>query len=152
MVRAGEAVKPGARASRIGVEQIRQSLAEGRPVLLQLGYDVAPCRREEYLAAIREWQRELNVLSGPVHSVWEDPRRPNRFYEIVGCDRLEVLELLTSDRGELGGLNAKIEACRFTGRPVLRRDWWGAFPDRVADASRLLAVASSGYSREDRAA
>jgi hypothetical protein len=134
------------------VEQIRQSLAEGRPVLLQLGYDVAPRRREEYLAAIREWQRELNVLSGPVHSVWEDPRRPNRYYEVVGCDRLEVLELLTSDRGELGGLNAKIEACRFPGRPVLRRAWWGAFPDRVADASRLLAVASSGYSREDRAA
>jgi hypothetical protein len=150
------AARPSARAeaggSRMGIEQIRRSLADGRPVLLQLGYEVAPRRREEYLAAIREWQCALNVLAGPVHSVWEDPRRPHRFYEVVGCDRAEVLDLVTGDRGDLAALDARIEACWRPGRPVLRRAWLGAFREAGADATAHAAAVSAGSSREVRAA
>jgi hypothetical protein len=124
--------RPGGRPVRIALDQIRKALIAGRTVLLQLGYEIAPDRRPEFLAVIREMQDILNGLDGHTHSVWEDPRHPNRFYELVICHRLDALDRLTKDRSELAGLDARIEACWLPGRPVLRRAWWGAFPARGA--------------------
>jgi hypothetical protein len=149
VMRAREGARPARPVVRISADQIRSTLATGRTVLLQLGYEIAPSRREEFLGFIREMQLALNEQGGHVYSAWEDPRHPNRFYEVVVCQRLETLELLTSDRSELAGLDAKIEACWLPGRPVSRRAWWGAFSEQGADASRLVALASSGHSRED---
>lgn len=150
VTRAQNRPRPTGRAVRITLDQVRGTLAAGRTVLLQLGYEIAPRRREEFLGLIREMQRALRELGGQVHSVWEDPRHPNRFYEIVVCRRLADLDLLTSERSELAGLDARIEACWLPGRPVLRRAWWGVFPDRGADTPRPTAAAPSGRPREDR--
>ena len=124
--------KPAGRPVRITLDQIRNALISGRTVLMQLGYEIAPDRRAEFLTLIREMQEILNGVEGHTHSVWEDPRHPNRFYELVVCHRLDALDLLTSGRSELAGLDAKIEACWQPGRPVLRRAWWGVLPARGA--------------------
>jgi len=150
VTRAREGTRPVGYPIRITLDQIRKTLASGRTVLMQLGYEIAPERRREFLRLVREMQRVLNEVGGQVHSVWEDPRHPNRFYEVVVCHRLEDLDLLTSERSELAGLDAEIEACWLPGRPVLRRAWWGVFPERAAAAPRLVAAAPSGHPREDR--
>jgi hypothetical protein len=150
VTRARDGARPPEHVVRITLDQVRRTLADGRTVLLQLGYEIAPRRREEFLGLIREMHLALNGLDGHVYSAWEDPRHPNRFYEVVVCHRLEALDLLTSDLSELAGLDAKIEACWLPGRPVLRRAWWGVFPERDADAPRLVVSASSGHPREDR--
>jgi|WetSurMetagenome_2_1015567.scaffolds.fasta_scaffold04388_4 hypothetical protein len=124
--------RPAGRPVRITQEQIRKALMSGRTVLMQLGYEIAPDRRGEFLNLLREMQGILNDVEGHAHSVWEDPRHPNRFYELVICHRLDALDLLTSGRSELAGLDAKIEACWLPGRPVLRRAWWGVLPARGA--------------------
>ena len=152
VTRAPEGARPAGSVVRITLDQIRSTLAAGRTVLLQLGYEIVPSRREEFLGLMREMQVALNELNGHVYSAWEDPRHPNRFYEVVVCHGLEALDLLTNDRSELAGLDAKIEACWLRGRPVLRRAWWGVLPERGADAPRLVALASAGDSREDRVA
>ena len=120
--------RPAGRPVRITLDQIRQALISGRTVLMQLGYEIAPDRRPEFLILIREMQEILNGVDGHTHSVWEDPRHPDRFYEVVVCHRLDALDLLIKDRSELAGLDAKIEACWLPGRPVLRRAWWGVLP------------------------
>ena len=99
--RARESVRPAGPVVRITLDQIRSTLAAGRTVLLQLGYEIVPSRREEFLGLIREMHLALNELRDQVYSAWEDPRHPNRFYEVVVCRRLETLDLLTSDRSEL---------------------------------------------------
>jgi len=150
MARARESVRPAGPVVRITLDQIRSTLAAGRTVLLQLGYDIAPSRRKEFLGLIREMHLALNDLGDYVYSAWEDPRHPNRFYEVVVCRRLETLDLLTSDRSELADLDAEIEACWRLGRPVLRRAWWRIFPERDEDEARLVVSAASGRPREDR--
>jgi hypothetical protein len=149
--RSRENTKPAAPVVRITLDQIQATLAAGRTVLLQLGYEISPRHREEFLELIREMGLALNDLGDRGYSAWEDPRHPNRFYEVVVCRNLETMELLTSTRSELAGLDAKIEACWRSGRPVMRRAWWGIFPERDEDESHLALSASSGRSRGDRA-
>jgi len=147
--RARESARPAGPVIRITLDQIRSTLAAGRTVLLQLGYDIAPSRRKEFLGLIGEMHLALNDLGDDVYSVWEDPRHPNRFYEVVVCRRLQTLDLLTSDRSELANLDAGIEACWRPGRPILRRAWWKILPERDEDEARLVVSASSGRPRED---
>ena len=149
--RARESTGPAAPVVRITLDQIQATLAAGRTVLLQLGYEISPRRREEFLGLIREMGLALNDLGDRVYSAWEDPRHPNRFYEVVVCRSLETMELLTSARSELAGLDARIEACWRPGRPVMRRAWWGIFPERGEEEARLAASASSRRTQEDRA-
>jgi hypothetical protein len=138
---------------RITLDQIRRTLGSGRTVLMQLGYEVAPSRRREFLALIREMHQMLSEVDGQVHTVWEDPRHLNRFYEIVVCHRLEALDTLTSDLSALAGLDTRIEKCWLPGRPVLRRAWWGVVPEpgeSGADGRRPVARASSSRRTEER--
>jgi hypothetical protein len=146
---AEERKKPVEYPARVTLEHIRATLASGRTVLLQLGYDVSPRRRKEFLRLIREMQQVLNEVEGQVHSVWEDPKHPNRFYEVVVCDSLESLDRLTGDRDELASLAARIEACWLPGRPVVRRTWWGVLAGRVQRPEREAAALASGRARED---
>ena len=149
--RAWESARPASPLVRITSDQIRSTLAGGRTVLLQLGYEIVSSRREEFLGLIREMHLALNDQGDDVYSAWEDPRRPNRFYEVVVCRRLETLDLLTSDRSELAALDAEIEACWRPGRPVLRRAWWKIVSERDEDEARLvLSASSSGRRRGDR--
>ena len=134
--RPGEAGDAGT-ASRITLPQIREALSAGRTVLMQLGYEIAPEQRVEYLELMREMQRILSEADGQTYSVWEDPRHPNRFYELLTCHRLVALDRLTSSQGELPGLATQVEACRVPGRPVLRRVWWGVLPERAPGAARI---------------
>jgi len=131
---------------RITLDQIRRTLASGRTVLMQLGYEIAPSRRREFLGLIREMHEMLSEVDGQAHTVWEDPRHPNRFYEIVVCHRLEALDFLTSDLSALAGLDTRIEKCWLPGRPVLRRAWWGVVPEPGepgADGRHPAALVSS---------
>lgn len=149
--RARESTGPAAPVVRITLDQIQATLAAGRTVLLQLGYEISPSRRAEFLGLIREMGLALKDMGDRVYTAWEDPRHPNRFYEVVVCRSLETMELLTSARSELAGLDARIEACWRSGRPVMRRAWWGIFPEPSGEESRLALSASSGRTREDRA-
>lgn len=148
--RAWESARPANPLVRITSDQIRSTLAGGRTILLQLGYEIVSSRREEFLGLIREMHLALNDQGDDVYSAWEDPRRPNRFYEVVVCRRLETLDLLTSDRSELAALDAEIKACWRPGRPVLRRAWWRIVSERDEDEARLVLSASSGRRRGDR--
>lgn len=144
-----EGKRPAGIPGRLTLSQIRACLGAGRTVLLQLGYEIAPKRRAEFLRLMQDVQRALNAVDGHAHSVWEDPRHPNRFYEVIVCDRLEALDFLTGDRSELAGLDAKIEACWLPGGAVIRRAWCGILPARSAHAGRILTPASSDRSREE---
>ena len=132
---------------RISLTQIREALSAGRTVLMQLGYEIAPERRMEYLELICEMQRILGAADGQAYSVWEDPRHPGRFYELLTCHRLAALDRLTRSQGELPGLAARVEACRAPGRPVLRRAWWGVLPERGQGAARA-SLADRASARE----
>jgi hypothetical protein len=134
---------------RITLEEIRRTLEAGRTVLLQLGYDVSPRRRREFLRLMREMQRALGEVEGQFHSVWEDPKHPNRFYEVVVCDSRESLDVLMGDRSELAGLAARIEACWVPGRPVVRRTWWGVLPRRSLNPARGPLISAPSQTRED---
>jgi hypothetical protein len=114
---------------------------------MQLGYEIAPEQRVEYLELMREMQRILSEADGQTYSVWEDPRHPNRFYELLTCHRLVALDRLTRSQGELPGLAAQVEACRVPGRPVLRRAWWGVLPERTQGAARV-SLAERASARE----
>ncbi|HSB78687.1 MAG TPA: hypothetical protein VLM91_07870, partial [Candidatus Methylomirabilis sp.] len=109
---------------RITLAMIRGALSDGRTVLLQLGYDVAPSRRSHYLELLRQMQDALDGAQGLTHSAWEDPRHPHRFYELLVCQRLEALDTLTATDGLLAKLGEEIEACRLSGGLILRRVWW----------------------------
>ena len=149
-VRAWESARPASSLVRITSDQIRSTLAGGRTVLLQLGYEIVSSRREEFLGLIREMHLALNDQGDDVYSAWEDPRRPNRFDEVVVCRRLETLDLLTSDRSELAALDAEIEACWRPGRLVLCRAWWRIVSEQDEDEARLVLSATSGRRRGDR--
>ena len=135
---------------RITLDQIRRTLASGRTVLMQLGYEIAPSHRREFLGLIREMHQMLSEVDGQAHTVWEDPRHPNRFYEIVVCHRLEALDVLTSDLSALAGLDTRIEKCWLPGRPVLRRAWWGVVPEPGEDGRLPVAQVSSSRRTEER--
>jgi hypothetical protein len=132
---------------RITLPQIREALAAGRTVLMQLGYEIAPERRMEYLELMCEMQRILGMGDGQTYSVWEDPRHPDRFYELLTCHKPAALDRLTRSHGELSGLAARVEACRAPGRPVLRRAWWGVLPERGQGAARV-SLADRASARE----
>ena len=132
---------------RVTLPQIREALSAGRTVLMQLGYEIAPEQRVEYLELMREMQRILGEADGQTYSVWEDPRHPNRFYELLTCHRLVALDRLTRSQGELPGLAAQVEACRVPGQPVLRRAWWGVLPERAQGAARV-SLADRASARE----
>ncbi len=150
VTRGRERATPAAPVVRITLDQIQATLAVGRTVLLQLGYDVSPGRRNEFLGLIREMGLAPSHLGDRAYTAWEDPRHPNRFYEVVVCRSLETMDLLTSARSELAGLDARIEACWRPGRPVMRRAWWAVFPEQYDESHHAVSV-SSGHAREDRA-
>jgi hypothetical protein len=109
---------------RISLQLIREALSDGRTVLLQLGYDIAPSRRPRYLELLREMQEALEGSEGLTHTAWEDPRHPHRFYELLVCQRPAALDALTTTDGLLARLGEDIEACRHPSGLVLRRVWW----------------------------
>ncbi|HYL79823.1 MAG TPA: hypothetical protein VEU07_03370, partial [Candidatus Acidoferrum sp.] len=111
-------------SGRISLPSIREALADGRTVLLQLGYDVAPSRRLRYLELLGQMQAALEGAAGLTYSVWEDPRHPNRFYELLVCRRPTALDPLTTTDGLLARLGEEIETCRLSGGLILRRVWW----------------------------
>jgi len=113
----------------ITLPKIRGALEAGRTVLMQLGSEIASARRSEYLRLTREVRQILDGTDGRTYSVWEDPRHPNRFHELLICRRLDSLDLLSDGSGELAALTARIEACRSAGRQVQRRVWWAANPE-----------------------
>lgn len=114
----------GKEPGRITLAMIRGALSDGRTVLLQLGYDIAPSRRSHYQDLVRQMQEALDGAQGLTHSAWEDPRHPHRFYELLVCQRLEALDTLTVTEGLLAKLGEEIEACRLSGGLILRRVWW----------------------------
>jgi hypothetical protein len=133
----------------ITLPKIRETLAVGRTVLMQLGSEIASARRTDYLRLTREVRQILDGTGGRTYSVWEDPRHPNRFYELLICRRLDSLDLLSDGSGELAALTARIEACRLPGRQVQRRVWWAAIPEAGMAVSRLAAVGEPSASEGD---
>jgi hypothetical protein len=129
--------EPTGQLPRITFDQIRDALLAGRTVLMQLGYEIVPERRAEYLGLMSEMHRILDATDGQTYTVWEDPRHPGRFYELLACHRLWALDRLTTSRGELPGLAERIEECRMPGRPVLRRAWWKIQPEHGQSAARV---------------
>lgn len=120
--------RPGEQIS-ISLAHIRRMLAAGRTVMLQMGYEIAPSHRRRYLDLIGEMQGILSHVDGQSYTVWEDPKHPHRFYELLVCYRLAALDQLAATDGPLPKLGEGLEACRLPGGPVLRRAWWGVIPE-----------------------
>jgi len=133
----------------ITLPKIREVLAAGRTVLMQLGSEIASARRAEYLCLTREVRHILDGTGGRTYSVWEDPRHPNRFYELLICWRLDSLDLLSDGSGDLAGLASKIETCRLAGRAVQRRAWWAAIPEPGMAVSRPAVIGEPSASEGD---
>ncbi|HWU40451.1 MAG TPA: hypothetical protein VN203_22615, partial [Candidatus Acidoferrum sp.] len=93
------------------LEEIRGAVSSGSTILLQKGYEIAPNHRGRFLALARQTQEVLHGIDGQTYTVWEDPGHPNRFYELLVCRRLEVLDQLASADGLLSKLAEQIEAC-----------------------------------------
>lgn len=128
------------------LEEIRTALESGHTVLLQMGYEITPARRRRFLGLAREAQEILRGIEGQTYTVWEDPGHPNRFYELLVCRRLEVLDQLASAHGPLPKLAEEIEACRVPSGFSLHRAWLGALPDGHG-APRIAAVAGDSLGR-----
>jgi hypothetical protein len=109
--------------------QVRETLAAGRTVLLQMGYEIAPSQRARFLELARQVQRVLSMIDGQAYTVWEDPKHPNRFYEVLVCRRLAALNHLAATDGPLARLAEELEACRLPGGVILRRAWCGVLPE-----------------------
>lgn len=128
------------------LEEIRKALGAGYTVLLQMGYEVTPPRRRRFLALAQEAQEILRGIEGQTYTVWEDPGYPNRFYELLVCRRLEVLDQLASGHGPLPKLAEEIEACRVSSGFSLHRAWLGALPD-AQGTPRIAAVTEDSLVR-----
>ncbi len=108
--------------------EIRWALVARRTVLLRMGYEIAPSQRIRFLDLVRETREVLRCVQGQVYTVWEDPVHPNRFYELLVCRSVGVLDRLTTGDGPLARLVEQVEACRVSGGFAIRRVWWGAVP------------------------
>ncbi|HSB69817.1 MAG TPA: hypothetical protein VLT62_10825 [Candidatus Methylomirabilis sp.] len=128
---------------RITLPMIHRALADGRTVLLQLGYDVAPAHRPRYLELLGQMQEALDGAPGLTHSAWEDPRHPHRFYELLVCGRSAALEAVSAD-GRLAKLGEAIESCRLPGGLILRRIWWSV-PAGTPGTSRLTPMPEDAW-------
>jgi hypothetical protein len=128
------------------LEEIRTALESGHTVLLQMGYEIAPSRRPRFLGLAREAQEILRGIEGQAYTVWEDPGHPNRFYELLVCRRLEVLDQLASAHGPLPKLAEEMEACRVPSGFSLHRAWLGALSD-AHGAPRIAAIAGDSLVR-----
>ena len=109
--------------------EIRHALTSGRTVLLQMGYEIAASRRRRFLRLARDAQGILRDLEGQTYTIWEDPSHPNRFYELLVCRRMEVLERLADGASPLSRLAEEIETCRVHSGFRLHHAWLGALPD-----------------------
>ena len=119
----------------ISLAEIRGALAAGHTIMLHLGYEIAPSQRAEFLKLIRKMQKILRGVGGHTYTVWEDRTRRNRFYELLTCREVGVLEHLIAARGPLPRLAKKVEACRVPNGFAFRRVWWEADSEQVARAS-----------------
>jgi hypothetical protein len=128
VARAPVRTDPRASAPRVTVEQIRRCLQQGQHVLLQLGYEIEPSQRANFLGAVGRMQEALEGMQGQTFTVWEDPRHSNRFYECLECRELRALERLLALNGPLQRLAAEVEACRPANGWVVRRALWGLSP------------------------
>jgi hypothetical protein len=128
------------------LEEIRKAVDSGCTVLLQMGYEITPDRRHRFLALAREAQEILRGIEGQTYTVWEDPGHPSRFYELLVCRRLEVLDLLASSDGPLPKLAEEIEACRVPSGFSLHRAWLEALPDALG-APQVAAVTEDSLVR-----
>lgn len=114
--------------SQVSVTQLKDMLAKGRTVMLQLGYEVKPDLRPRYLELIGKMQASMRSLDGQSYTVWEDPRHPNRFYELLVCFRPGALDRLMARDWRLAEIAGELEACRTPRGPVFRRAWWELRP------------------------
>lgn len=114
----------------ITLAEIREALVAGHTVLLEMGSDIAPSNRSRFLELTRQMQEILSGVEGQTYTVWEDPAHPNRFYELVVCRQVGVLDQLAATEGPLSRLAVEIEACRVPGGFVLQRVWWDALPEQ----------------------
>ena len=128
------------------LEEIRSAVNSGYPVLLQIGYEIAPDHRSCFLALARQAQEVLRGSDGQPYTVWEDPGHPNRFYELLVCRRLEVVDQLASADGPLSKLAEQIEACRVPSGFRLNRAWLGAITDAL-EAPHMAAVTEDSLVR-----
>jgi len=119
---------PGESGS-ITLEEIRKAVESGRTVLLQVGCEIRPDRRRHFLTLTRETQEILAESEGQIYTVWEDPENPNRFYTLLVCRRLEVLEQLGSGHHPLSKVAEEIEASRVPTGFSLYRAWVEAVSD-----------------------
>jgi len=126
--------------------EIRHALTSGRTVLLQMGYEISPSRRRRFLRLARDAQGILRDLEGQTYTVWEDPSHPNRFYELLVCRRIEVLERLADAASPLSKLAEEIEACRVHSGFSLHRAWLGALPDEPG-ATWIVPLADGSPAR-----
>lgn len=127
--------------------EIREALSAGHTVLLQMGYEIQASRRRRFLALARKAQEILSGIEGQTYTVWEDPGHPNRFYELLVCRQLEVLDQLASTYGPLPKLAEEIEACRIASGFSLHRAWLGALPD-AHGAPRIGLAAEDSLIRQ----
>jgi len=126
--------------------EIRKAVGSGYTVLLQMGYEIAANHRRRFLALAREAQEILRGIEGQTYTVWEDPAHPNRFYELLVCRRLEVVDQLASTHGPLPKLAEEIDACRVPSGFSLHRAWLGALPDMLG-APQVAAVTEDSLVR-----
>lgn len=114
---------------RMALTEIRRALHSGHPVLLQMGYGIAPSHGRHFLALAQEARDILSGMDGQTCTVWEDPGRPNRCGELSLFRRLELLDQLASTEGPLPVLAEEIEACRVPSGSGLHGARLGALPD-----------------------
>lgn len=119
----------------VSLAEIRGALSAGHTVMLHLGYEVTPSQRAQFLKRIRKMQGILRGVGGHTYTVWEDRTRRNRFYELLTCRGVGVLEHLAAARGRLPRLVKKVEACRVPNGFAFRRVWWEADSEQVGRAS-----------------
>jgi hypothetical protein len=125
----GEATDPTGEGESVTLMEIRWALAAGRSVLLQMGYEVAPSQRIRFLDLVREMRAAFRGVQGQTYTVWEDPAHPNRFYELLVCRQVGVLDHLTAGDGPLARLAEQVEACRAPDGFFQRRVWLDAVPE-----------------------
>ncbi|HAL56198.1 MAG TPA: hypothetical protein DCP63_06935 [Bacteroidetes bacterium] len=69
-------------------------------VILQISYDVAPEKRDEYLALMKEMRAQFTQVRKKNYNVYEVKGRKNAFLEEFICGSMEEFDALEDDLDE----------------------------------------------------
>jgi hypothetical protein len=94
LARAMAALQAAEPAAALDVPRARLAVADGRPLLLSLSYEIKAERRAEFLVFLGRLRDHLVRELGYAYAVWEQDGKPNWFTEMILCTSTQEFDRL----------------------------------------------------------